>query len=473
MTTTALVGSETPRLFTPPARELTPESSRGYEAVEFAEQVLGLDLMPWQRWLLVHLLELALDGSYRFRTALTLTGRQSGKSTLLQVLALWRLYVDRAPLVLGSAQTLSLAEEVWAGAVSMAEGTPELAAEVAAVVRVNGDKTLRLLGGERYKVTAASRKGGRGLSSDLVLLDELREHHSWDAWGAITKTTMARPSPQILGFSNAGDSRSVVLADLREKALAAAADRTSSLGIFEWSAPDDCALDDPAAWAQANPALGHRLSEQAIRAALLTDPEDVFRTEVLCSWVASTEAAFSPQVWEALTDAEAARGSEVVFGLDVAHDHSSASLAVAWRRPDGAAQVMLAAHRPGVEWVVDECTRVLREWGGRLVVESTGTAAFLLPSLTTGAAVETVSRQFYVEACAALDAAITARQVRHGGQPELTTAVAAARWSSRGEAGQRVLSRKDPRVSGLVAAVLALHGLTLPKPSTGGWVVFV
>jgi hypothetical protein len=35
--------------------------------------------------------------------------------------------------------------------------------------------------------------------------------------------------------------------------------------------------------------------------------------------------------------------------------------------------------------------------------------------------------------------------LRHGNQPELNAAVAAARWSSSGEAGQRVLSRKDPR----------------------------
>ncbi len=125
-----LVGREVPRLFTPPARDLTPARSRGFEAVRFAEDVLDLTLMPWQRWLLVHLLELAEDGSYRFRTALVLCGRQAGKTTLAQVLALWRMFVDRAPLVLGTAQNLALAEEVWQGAVDLAEGVPELAAEL-------------------------------------------------------------------------------------------------------------------------------------------------------------------------------------------------------------------------------------------------------------------------------------------------------------------------------------------------------
>jgi hypothetical protein len=55
------------------------------------------------------------------------------------------------------------------------------------VDRTNGKKALKLAHGSRWKVAAASRKGGRSLSADDVNLDELREHHSWDSWGAVTK----------------------------------------------------------------------------------------------------------------------------------------------------------------------------------------------------------------------------------------------------------------------------------------------
>jgi len=110
-----LRGSETPRLFTPPVGPLTPATSKGFEANTFAEDVLGVDLMPWQKWVLIHLLELAPQGGFRFRTALILCARQQGKTVLLQILALWRLYLDRAGLVIGSAQQLALAEETWAG----------------------------------------------------------------------------------------------------------------------------------------------------------------------------------------------------------------------------------------------------------------------------------------------------------------------------------------------------------------------
>jgi len=66
---------------------------------------------------------------------------------------------------------------------------------------------------------------------------------------------------------------------------------------------------------------------------------------------------------------------------------------------------------------------------------------------------------------------VTARQVRHGNQDDLNHAVAAARWSTSGDAGQRVLSRKRPQLSPLVAAALALHGLSLPEPRRRGWVI--
>jgi phage terminase large subunit-like protein len=85
-----------------------------------------MDLLPWQRWLLIHLLELREDGTLRFRTVVVLVARQNGKSTLSQVLALWFMYVYGAALVIGTAQDLDVAEEIWQGAVDLVEETPEL-----------------------------------------------------------------------------------------------------------------------------------------------------------------------------------------------------------------------------------------------------------------------------------------------------------------------------------------------------------
>src|SRR3954469_10606171 len=109
-----LVGEEQPRIYTPPLRELTPESSLGYAAIEFAEDIVKVELLPWQRWLLIHVLELREDGEgLRFRTTVLLMARQNGKSTLSQILALFFMYVCGRPLIIGTAQDLDVAEEIW------------------------------------------------------------------------------------------------------------------------------------------------------------------------------------------------------------------------------------------------------------------------------------------------------------------------------------------------------------------------
>ena len=87
-------GSTEPRIFSKPLRKLTPETSLGFEVIDFAAVVLGLSLFPWQRWLLVHALELLPDGRYRFRRIIVLVARQNGKTTLMGVLAAWWLAID-------------------------------------------------------------------------------------------------------------------------------------------------------------------------------------------------------------------------------------------------------------------------------------------------------------------------------------------------------------------------------------------
>lgn len=353
-TSSALRGRPEPRLWTRPARELTPETSLGFEAADFIEEILGISLLPWQRWWLIHALETTLAGSFRFRTVITLVGRQSGKTTLLKALALWMMYAGRAKLVLGAAQSLDIARESWSGAVDLATDDPDLKAEIAKIRRANGEQELKLVNGARYKITATKRSSGRGLSVDLLILDELREHRDWAAWAALSKTTMARPNGLTVGISNAGDDESVVLNSLRDSALAG----TDRLGIFEWSAPDDCDLDDPEAWEQASPGLGHTIDEGSIRAAMEQDSPAVFRTEILCQRVESmADSAVPAQAWDACLDKSMTLGSlrtRVALCVDVAPDLAHATLAMAAVGPDGRVRVDAVAAWTSVRQMVAE-----------------------------------------------------------------------------------------------------------------------
>lgn len=375
------VGSEVPRIFTPPLRPLTPDTSLGFAAVEFASDVIGMELFPWQKWLLIHMLELLEDGNLRFRTVVVLVARQNGKSTLSIVLSLFFMYVLARNLVIGTAQDLDVAEEIWQGAVDIVEETPELLEMWERTVKVNGKKSLELKTGQRYKVKAANRRAGRGLSGDLILLDELREHQSWNAWGAITKTTIARAFALIVALSNAGDATSVVLRHLRkmahlvlddpdginaaedpEAALADAPpddiaedEEDDSLGIFEWSAPPDCGIWDRDGWAAANPSLGYSITERTLASAAKTDPEWVFRTECLCQWSdGSLEGPFPPGTYEACcdNDSKIAAGEPIYAWVDVSWNRSKSAIAFAGRREDGIVHGEVVAVRAGTDWVV-------------------------------------------------------------------------------------------------------------------------
>lgn len=462
-------GHTEPRIFTPPLRELTPQTSLGFAVIDFAEQVLEIHLHPYQRWLFIHALELLEDGSLRFRVIVVLIARQNGKSTWSQILALFFMYVLGRALVIGTAQDLDVAEEIWQGAVEIVEGNEELDALKERVVRVNGKKSLELKTGERWKVKAANRRAGRGLSGDLILLDELREHQAWDAWGAISKTTMARAEALIAALSNAGDATSVVLRYLRtmahqalgdpdgitageddvvappadatdddEDALAVEAD--DSLGIFEWSATPGCSLQDRDGWAQANPAMGYTISERTIASAARTDPEWVFRTEVLCQWSEGGLAGpFPAGAWEAcaapvddegrpLAGEAIVRDDRVVAALDVSWDRSTSYVAVAGHRRDGRLQVEAVARRPGTDWLVEWFTDPAHDRASWPVVVQVGSPAWALADELREAGllvVEWRGRELGI-GCAHLYDAVREGRLRHLNQPVLNLPAATA-----------------------------------------------
>lgn len=485
-------GSTEPRVFPAPMRKLDESTSLGFAFDDFCREVCGVELLPWQRWLAIHALEiigeLGGEWSFRWRTVCVLVARQNGKTEFLKLLTLFFMYVLGSKLAVGTAQNLDIAEEVWAEAVETAEGIPALASEIASVSRRNGARALNLSGGERYKVVASSRKGGRGLSADLVSMDELREQQNWDAWGAVTKTTMARPNAQIWTFSNAGDASSVVLRHLRVQGHRACGDPDGlaasiaselgdggdvddgSLALFEWSAPQDCPLDDVNAWAMANPSLGYGfLTERALRSAMATDPEPVFRTECLCQWVeARVTAPFPEGAWEAGIDESSTMpmDAELSFGVDVSASRTHTAIAVCGRRSDGLPHVEVVAYRTGFGWVPDW---IARHTPCRVALQARGApVSSHIGELQAVKGVEVVECQgrdigawcgrFY-DAVAAAVGESDAAELRHRPQPALDVAAQCAQIRPLGDGAWGWDRKGSPDdISPLVACTMA-YGL--------------
>ena len=367
-----MMGKTEPRIWTPPLRELTPDTSLGFACVEYARTVLHKTLYPWQEWALIHALEitgdLGGDWLFRFRTVLFLISRQNGKTVLSEVIASFFLNVLCVDSIFGTSLSLDKAEEVWEAVVQDQESVPELSAELQRVGRTNGSKKLVLTGLRQYKVGAPTRRAGRGDSNDLVMLDEIREQRDWETWSASVASTNAKPNGIVVCFSNAGDPDSIVLRELRSKAIALISGTGSSddfggdvdastLGLFEWSAEDGAATDDLEQLAQANPALGYGyLTERALMSNRGTFPEAKFRSECMCQQVETIlPAPFPDGSWSACLDLQStiAPESELYYGIDLSADRRWASVAVCGMRADGNYHIEVVARRVGTAWCED------------------------------------------------------------------------------------------------------------------------
>lgn len=512
-------GCTEPRVVTPPLRLLTSETSYGFRVIAFATEVLRIHLYPWQRSFVIRLLEMTPDGALRFQTAVLLVGRQNGKSTISKVLALWFMLEAGWPLVLGTAQDLETAEEIWEDVVNLlteeTEDDDDLSSFVEKVVQVNGKKTLILVNGARYKVKAANRAAGRGLSGNLVMLDELREQKNWGAWGAITKTTQAQDFALVLGLSNAGDALSVVLAYLRKMAHEAVGDPDGinkelpaagptildveasleeddelyedddpedweqdedTLFIAEYSAPPGIDRRDRDGWAQANPLLGYRIRERKLASDCRTDPEWVFRTEVLCQWPDGTiDGIFPPGSWEETTnepevdadgtqrvaDADALVGP-IWVGLDKSENRAQTWVTFAGRRADGVPQVEVRAVRHGDDWV--KTYLLEHDWRDRFQAVTGQTRGAPISSLLVALSEDPtfdipVVQWFGSEFVGAFGDAyedVRDSKVRHNKQPPLDTAAATAERKQLGD--NWVIDRKKSPsdVAPLIAWIAAL-----------------
>ncbi|MEQ3835300.1 hypothetical protein [Lawsonella clevelandensis] len=480
-----VVGSEEPRLFPAPLRELTPETSLGFECCDFLENICGWSLLPWQRWLYIHALELLPGGNrYRFQTLVILVARQNGKTKWLIGLALWRLFMDGAIGVTSTAHTLEYAENTLAEGVDEIEAVPALRRELRQYMRTNGKRKVFLnpvkpgssVKEEReervWDVQSANRGGGRSLTRDLVIIDELRQHQSFEAYDAITPATTARPRGQIVCTSNAGDKYSVVLRQLRKQGIDAinTNDRESSLALFEWSVPDAADPADESLWGLANPSLGHTIELRTLRGSFSSSTVEGFKTEHLCQWVEAVEHGVFPEgAWERSLDdgCEPSPGARVAVGCDMSYDRSKLYVAVAYETEDGKIGVEVVAQRAGSRWLPQWLLSPERGWfPGQIALQGRGAPVSVVADDLQECGIDVVPWQSseLSKGCSLFYDLVAAGEVKHRSQPVLDAAASVARVKPVGDAW--VWDRKNTPVdvAPLVAANAAVWLLGRPKP---------
>ncbi len=508
-----LYGKTTPRIWTRPLRPLSRETSLGFEVVEFARDIIGVRLRPWQEWLLVHALELLPDGTYRFRRVIVLCARQNGKTLLAAVLACWWLLVDskrhpdRVPpvsfKVVGTAQNLDIAREPWAKVKMWCDPEPDtqeeqglaippLQAETAKVVDAHGQEGIYARSRAHYEVRAAGN--ARGKPAARVLMDELREQKTWTAWNAVSQTTKSFWSGQLWGISNAGSPAAVVLKKQRDLGLELIGEwdryveagimsaeeyandpgHDTSVGLFEWSAADGCPVDDVGGILQANPSIGYGgITVEACISDSRSMPEADYRTEVLCQWVSAQVKNYIQLRDFAATRLPIGRvviprRSRTVWGVDTSENRATTSVAAAVLTEDGRPFVTLRVQRPGMMWLVSYLSELAERSGQwEVALQSKGCPAmeFVQPLKDAGFTVHSIDGSTIGLATGRFKDRVRDRRLVTVDQPPVNLAIeggVTARYAEN-EAWSRVRSVTD--VSPVIAETVALYGLEVCSPA--------
>lgn len=244
------------------------------------------------------------DNSKRTRRAYLSIARKNSKTATIAFILLLFLVgpeaVQNSRLNSG-AMSRDQAAEVFNYAAKMIRLSPELSAVTRVVdssKRIHG-----LLMDVEYKALSAEGKTAHGGSPLLLILDEAGQitGPSSDFVDALETSQGAYDGEAIFIVIS---TQAPTDADLFSTWLDDA-ERSQDEGIVShlYTAPDDCELDDPAAWQAANPALGlfrsrQDVEDQARKAMRLPSEEARFRVLTLNQRVNLVNLFCAPSVWK-------------------------------------------------------------------------------------------------------------------------------------------------------------------------------
>ena len=467
-----LAGQQRPRVFCAPAHV----ASAGDEAIELA-RMAGLHLDPWQEFVLGTALNERADGRWAaFEVGLDVS-RQNGKGSILEARELAGLFLLDERLIVHSAHQFDTSLEAFRRLLELIESTPDFDRRVHRVSKSHGEEGVELRKNartglrQRIRFRTRTKGGGRGFSSDCLMLDEAMILPE-STVGALMPTLSARPNPQVWYVGSAVDQ------ELHQDGVAFARVRARghrgddpSLAYFEWSlpaqTPDEVTPEmaqDPEMWAQANPGLGIRISHDYIRNEQRSLDPRTFAVERLGvgDWPpldGKGPRVIPEETWLAAGDRRTTIDNGVAFAIDATPDHTHGSIAAAGHRKDGLGHFEVIEHRRRTDWIIDRSGELQREYpGAEFAVDSRGPAAALITELQdAGVNVREVTTQEYGRACGAFVIAVTDATARYPEpQPELDAALTGATKRTIGDSWAWSRRNSSVDISPLVAATLAL-----------------
>lgn len=439
-------------------------------------RLAGLHLDQWEEDSLVDSMGEREDGKWAAFEVCAVVPRQNGKGTIQEARELTGLFaIDEERLIIHSAHEQATSSEHFRRLLNLIEGVPDFDRQVMKAPRGKGAEAIELRDGSRILFKTRTGGGGRGLTGDLVVLDEAMILPVATT-AALVPTMAARSitgNPQLWYAGSAVDQdkheHGIVLARVRERALRG----TLKLMYVEWSVPGDDpdqvpdeVRSDPEMWAVANPGMGIRISEEHIAnefGGALGPREFAVERLGVGDWPPTdgTEGqVIDLDTWDALKDMDSTMVDPVCFALDVRPDRSASAIGAAGRRPDGRWHVEVVEHRRGTGWVVSRLVELVQAHHPVAVIydEASPAAALKSQLAELGATMRPTTAKEHAAGCGLLFDAADQDDLRHLGELELRSAIKGAVKRPLGDAW--AWSRKSSKVdiSPLVACTLALWG---------------
>lgn len=381
--TSSTIGAQTPTYMVAPLWHTTA----GDDAVDLAA-ICGINLLPWQQLVLRNALGERPNGKWEaFEVGLVLP-RQNGKNVLVLARELAGLFLFGEEQQVHTAHKFKTARSAHRELVKAIRNVPELHDQVQSMPTSTDNTAVVLKDGRRCDFLARQNGGGRGLSGDLVILDEAFQI-STELVSDLLPTLSARPAPQVWYTSSAGMDSSDVLENLRNRALKTP-EKEKFLTYLEWSADiDRYEWDSVEACQQANPSLGYFQDWDWISGAeLKAMDEERYKRERLGVWAdKARSAAIGAETWQraAITPNDIV-GHAVVkrsLALEVTEDRDMSVLAGAAELDDGRVVVEILDQRGGTAWCAETAKARYdksQAWAG-VVVDSYSGAAAVAPHL--------------------------------------------------------------------------------------------
>lgn len=241
--------------------------------------------------------------------------RGNGKSGLVAAIALHHLFTfGEGARVMVVAQNDKAAQRLLDTAKRMVALEPELDERA----QVYKDRIYVPGTDSEFKAVASEQSAVEGEDLTLAIIDEIG-FTDVDVYEAALLSTGKRPGSKLVAIGTPSTPR------MRDKSpllglVTAGRAGDPTINLVEYSAPDNCALDDEEALAAANPALGDWLDLDVIRASMPPKTSEAeYRRARLGQWVLQSGESFMPaDAWGECARPGVAipEGTPVVLALD-------------------------------------------------------------------------------------------------------------------------------------------------------------